>query len=140
MLIFVILYLIFCFNLILTEASDSKQAPNIVFVLFDDWGWNDFSFRGSQLPTPNIDNLWTESINLERHYIHSIDSISRSQILTGRYAMYSGFGKMRPFGVGHIAGIPNGLPTLPQWLKAYNSDYTTYGVGKWHLGIMYILH
>ena len=114
--------------------GDDTQAPNIIMLMFDDLGWMDLSVNGGQIPTPNMDSFMAESINLDRHYIHLICSISRSQFLTGRYAMYSGYGKMSPFGIGHIGGIPNGLPTLPQWLKALNSDYTTYGVGKWHLG------
>ena len=115
-------------------ASDPRTPPNVVMLMFDDLGWMDLSQNGGQIPTPNMDSLFTESINLKRHYVGMVGSISRSQFLTGRYAMYSGYGKMSSFGVGNIGGIPVGLPTLPQWLKAYNSDYTTYGVGKWFLG------
>ena len=99
----------------------------------DDIGWNDVGFNGGQFPTPNIDALHAESVYLNRHYIHLMCSPSRSQMITGRYAMYQGYGKMLPWDYTEIGGIPVGQPTIAQWLKEVGG-YTTYAVGKWHMG------
>eukprot|EP01084_Bolivina_argentea_P003197 5981_1 len=91
--------------------------PNIVFILMDDLGWHDVSYNGGQFPTPNIDELWSNSVELNRHYIHLMCSPSRTQFLTGRYAMRQGIGKMLPWDYTEIGGIPLGQPTVANWLK-----------------------
>jgi len=121
-----------------TKASDDKNSkqPNIVFILMDDVGWNDVSFMGSQITTPNLDALYEESVFLKQHYIHLMCSPSRSQIITGRYPMYQGFGKMMPWDYTELGGIPVGQPTVANWLKSMGK-YATYAVGKWHMGYAY---
>merc|ERR1712087_689014 len=72
------------------------------------------------------------SVELTRHYIHLMCSPSRTQFLTGRYAMRQGIGKMLPWDYTEIGGIPLGQPTIANWLQT--AGYTTYAVGKWHCG------
>ena len=38
------------------ESSGAKQ-PNIVFILANDYGWNDIGYHGSEIKTPNLDSL-----------------------------------------------------------------------------------
>eukprot|EP01084_Bolivina_argentea_P289501 497156_1 len=113
-----------------------NAVPNIIFILMDDLGWNDVSYNGGQFPTPNIDNLKSHSIELTKHYIHLMCSPSRTQILTGRYAMRQGLGRMVPWDYTEIGGIPIGQPTIATWLKA-TGDWTNYAIGKWHCGYAY---
>lgn len=39
------------------ETSDAQDDPNIVFILPDDLGWSDVGYHGSEIKTPNIDEL-----------------------------------------------------------------------------------
>eukprot|EP00485_Elphidium_margaritaceum_P009347 CAMPEP_0202698948 /NCGR_PEP_ID=MMETSP1385-20130828/12184_1 /ASSEMBLY_ACC=CAM_ASM_000861 /TAXON_ID=933848 /ORGANISM="Elphidium margaritaceum" /LENGTH=604 /DNA_ID=CAMNT_0049355779 /DNA_START=159 /DNA_END=1973 /DNA_ORIENTATION=- len=102
----------------------------------DDMGWTDVMFNGGQIPTPNIDALHSAGISLTKHYIHLMCSQSRSQFLTGRYAMYMGQGRMLPWDATEIGGIPLGQPTVADWLKA-TAGYKNYAVAKWHVGYIY---
>lgn len=36
--------------------SNAKQ-PNIIFILADDYGWNDIGYHGSEIRTPTLDKL-----------------------------------------------------------------------------------
>ncbi len=86
---------------------------------------DDICFNGVLFPSPNIDSLKSNGISLTCHYIHLMCSPSRSQIITGRYAMYQGYGKMLPWNYTEIGGIPRGQPTIASWLK-YTAGYTTF--------------
>ncbi|XP_019625440.1 PREDICTED: arylsulfatase B-like [Branchiostoma belcheri] len=108
-----------------------SRKPNIVFILADDYGWNDIGYHGSFIQTPNLDSLASEGVTLENYYVQPICSPSRCQLMTGRYQIH--------YGMQHsviTSDRPHGLPldeiTLPQKLK--ENGYSTYIVGKWHLG------
>jgi hypothetical protein len=111
------------------------DAPNIVFVLVDDWGWNDFGKRSTYLKwtTPIIDSLAAEGINLENYYTYQTCSPSRGALLTGRYPIRLGLWQIHD-----QAELPSEETTLAQELQAAN--YRTYLVGKWHLGVSSSLH
>ncbi|XP_078681478.1 arylsulfatase B-like isoform X2 [Branchiostoma floridae x Branchiostoma belcheri] len=112
-------------------AAQIKRRPHIVFILADDYGWNDIGYHDSFIQTPNLDRLASEGVKLENYYVQPICSPSREQLMTGRYQIR--------YGLQHSVithDRPHGLPldevTLAQKLK--DSGYSTYIVGKWHLG------
>ncbi|KAB0799282.1 hypothetical protein PPYR_07162 [Photinus pyralis] len=113
----------------------AKYQPNIVLIVADDLGWNDVGFHGSdQIPTPNIDALAYNGIVLNRFYVQSTCTPSRSALLTGQYPIRYGF-QGWPLRNGENRYLPTHLRTLPDHLKGLG--YTTSLVGKWHLGFSY---
>ena len=61
------------------------SRPHIIFVLADDYGFNDVGYHGSEIKTPNLDKLAGEGVKLENYYVQPICTPTRSQLLSGRY-------------------------------------------------------
>jgi Sulfatase len=56
------------------QIYDYDDAPNIVFVLVDDWGYNDFGQRSTYLSftTPTLDSLADNGILLSTYYTNEV--------------------------------------------------------------------
>jgi arylsulfatase A-like enzyme len=106
-------------------AADGK--PNIVFIMADDLGWADVAFHGGNAPTPNLDKLAAEGLELTQHYVAPVCSPTRTGLITGR--CWSRFGVSSP---QNNRALPWDTVTLPRALKA--AGYDTCLTGKWHLG------
>ncbi len=63
----------------------ATQKPNIVFILADDYGWNDIGYHGSEIKTPYLDSLASYGVKLENYYVQPICTPTRSQLMSGRY-------------------------------------------------------
>ena len=83
--------LYFCSVSALALASDSRQPPNIVFILADDLGFNDIGYHNSEIKTLVLDKLAQEGVTLENYYVQPICTPTRSiSVLTGRYQIHTG--------------------------------------------------
>ena len=71
-------------------APEAPQKPNIVILLADDLGYEDVSFNGGDIKTPNIDRIAVEGAKLERFYVHPVCSPTRAGLMTGRYPIRYG--------------------------------------------------
>ena len=119
-----------CFSLAAPAASRTAApaaAPNIVFILADDLGWADVAFHGGNAPTPHLDRLAREGLELTQHYVAPVCSPTRAGLLTGR--CWSRFGVTTPQAE---RALPWDTVTLPRILKS--AGYDTCLTGKWHLG------
>lgn len=108
-------------------AAGTGQPPNIVFILADDLGWADVAFHGGNAPTPHLDRLAREGVELTQHYVAPVCTPTRAGFMTGRY--WSRFGV---FTVVTTRSLPWETTTLPRALKSVG--YETALMGKWHLG------
>lgn len=106
--------------------------PNIVLIVADDLGWNDVSYHGGDIPTPSIDRIANEGVELDRFYACPVCSPTRAGLMTGRYPIRFGMQRAvcRPF---LKVGVPVAEETLPEMLA--RAGYRLRGMaGKWHIG------
>jgi arylsulfatase A-like enzyme len=108
-------------------ASLAHAAPNFVFIIADDLGWADVAFHGGHAPTPHLDKLVKEGVELTRHYVAPVCSPTRTGLMTGR--CWSRFNVTTP---QNDRALRFDTITLPRALKSVG--YDTCITGKWHLG------
>merc|ERR1719163_282667 len=80
------------FMAVTTLAFASARAPDILFILADDLGYNEMGFMNSTrgLITPNLDELAAAGVVLKNYYVQPICSPTRSALMTGRYTIRLG--------------------------------------------------
>lgn len=115
------------FLLLLTFVAGAAEKPNFVFIIADDLGWADVAFHGGNAPTPNLDRLRGEGVELTQHYVYPVCSPTRAALLSGRYA--TRFGVTTP---QNPRAFRWDQVTLATALKS--AGYDTAICGKWHLG------
>jgi arylsulfatase A-like enzyme len=110
-----------------------QTRPNVILILADDLGFSDLGSYGSNIHTPNVDQLAQEGLRFAQFYNASRCCPSRAALLTGLYPHEAGIGHM----VGRSAnGLYNGnltrsAITLAEGLES--AGYATYMTGKWHV-------
>ncbi len=110
------------------------KKTNIVLVLADNLGWGELGCYGGGAirgaPTPRIDALAKEGIQLLNFNVESDCVPTRSALMTGRHPIRTGALQSVP------AGVPQGLipweVTIAELLS--KAGYATGMFGKWHLG------
>src|SRR6202047_2439166 len=114
--------------------SPPANAPSVVVVLLDDFGYAQFGAYGSDIATPTFDRLSSRGRRFANFHVTSLCSPTRACLLTGRnhHAVGMGFLADIPMGFpGYTCRIPPSAATLPRLLR--DAGYSTMAVGKWHL-------
>jgi arylsulfatase A-like enzyme len=112
--------------MIAADAGTPPARPNIVYILADDLGWSDLSIHKGSIPTPQVDKLFHEGVELRHFMGWCVCSPTRAMLLTGRH----------PFRVGTGPEVGGELEpqetTIAEGFKA--NGYATGVFGKWHNG------
>ena len=121
------------------EPASKNRPPNIVLIMADDMGFSDIGCYGSEISTPNLDNLASQGVRFTRFYNAARCCPTRASLLTGLYPHQVGMGRMvsRPDqnkSQGPYQGYlrKDSCLTLAEALKP--AGYRTYMSGKWHVG------
>ena len=124
---------------VLAFAAVAADRPNVVFILADDLGYGDVRCLNpnGKIATPNLDRLAAAGRTFtDAHSPSGVCSPTRYGLLTGRYAWRS---KLKNGVLGGLSPrlIEPGRLTVAQFLK--DNGYHTACVGKWHLGMDWVL-
>lgn len=115
-------------------GRNSKDLPNIVFIMADDMGYGDVGCYGAtKIRTPHMDALAEEGMRFtDAHTPSAVCTPTRYGVLTGRYCWRSKL-KKEVLWSGYEALLINPQRmTVASMLK--KNGYATAAVGKWHLG------
>ena len=114
-------------------SSDTRQKPNVIFILVDDLGYADIGSYGARdIRTPHLDRLAREGVRLTDCYSNGpVCTPTRAGFITGRYQQRVGLewailtGDKSP-------GLLTSETSIARMLKG--NGYRTALFGKWHLG------
>lgn len=143
-------------------VSASNSAPNFVFILADDQGWNGTSVQmdpnvpGSKsdfYQTPRLEQLAASGMRFSNAYSSApVCPPTRAAVQTGKspaQLQFTDLVQALPPGSARWKGAYEGLPlvspapvefdpnqlTMPRIVKQSNPSYVTSHIGKWHLDI-----
>ena len=119
-----------------TLDTVAGSKPNILLIVTDDLGYTDLGVYGGEIETPHLDKLARAGLTLTDFHNEAVCAPTRASILAGTDNRNAG-GAMHQtpnqVGVpGYESHLSRDVVPFPDLLQ--QSGYTTYFLGKWHLG------
>lgn len=124
------------------KRSAPGKAPNVLLIMADDMGYADIGCYGSEVATPNLDQLAAGGIRFRQFYNGARCCPTRASLLTGLYPHQAGIGHMTndpedstafQYNLpGYQGSLNNKCVTIAEVLKT--RGYQTMMSGKWHVG------
>ena len=116
-------------------ATATDKKPNILILMTDDTGWNDFGAytgggRALGHATPNIDRIAKEGALFTSWYGQASCTAGRASFITGRIPIRTALSIV--VAPGDENALTKETPTIAEFFK--KNGYSTYFSGKWHLG------
>ena len=123
--------MLFRFALALAAAASLLQPqdrpPNVVLILSDDLGYSDLGCYGSEIATPNLDQMARNGLRFTQFYNTARCWPSRAAILTGYYAQ-----QVRR---DTVPGVQSGMAgERPLWARLLPDLLRPLGYRSYHSG------
>lgn len=103
------------------QAAEKSARPNIVLMMCDDLGFSDLGCYGSEIRTPNLDQLASQGMRFTQFYNCAVCVTTRAALVTGLHP------RRRDGKLLHEDSV-----TLGEVMR--DAGYRTSLTGKWHLG------
>ncbi len=110
------------------KTNGQTSRPNFLIICTDDMSKSSVSIydTASLLPTPNINRIGEEGLNVTKYYsTNSLCIPGRASLLTGKYGHETG-------AVNNFTTLNTSIPTFPKIL--HDNGYYTALCGKWMVG------
>lgn len=114
-------------------APEQDKRPNIILIMSDDMGYSDIGCYGSEINTPQLDDLAENGLRFTQFYNTARCCPTRASLITGLNPHQAGVGHMMNNRrlEGYAGNLSKKAVTIAEVLG--EAGYSNYMCGKWHL-------
>jgi arylsulfatase A-like enzyme len=117
------------------ENENAHAHRHVLTILSDDMGFSDIGFNDDTFFSPTLNAMCRHGVKLSKFYVQSTCSPTRASLITGRDVTKTGL-QDAAIVPGESRYLDFGLKTAGQYFR--EAGYSTYFIGKWHLGQRYL--